>query len=219
STQYYGLDTNYEVVDSFKCGNGRITDSHELIVLPNKHALLLSYDPEIIDMRQYVDSTADSSALVFGVIIQEIDEAGDALFEWRNWDHLDRMPYTDAASDINLRQHVIDYIHANSIEKDFDGNIIFSARHLDAVTKVCWEDGPVKGKILWQFGGKHNMFTITNDTLFPSHQHDVRRLPNGHITLFDNGNLHTPPFSRAMEYQMDETNMTATVAWHYIHPS
>ncbi|HEV2106014.1 MAG TPA: aryl-sulfate sulfotransferase, partial [Candidatus Eisenbacteria bacterium] len=34
-------------------------------------------------------------------------------------------------------------------------------------------------------------------------------------TLFDNGNFHTPAFSRALEYDVDENALTARLVWHY----
>src|SRR5262249_46297832 len=51
-----------------------------------------------------------------------------------------------------------------------------------------------------------------------SHQHDVRRIQNGDITVFDNGNLRIPPASYAEEYFLDEENKTATLVWSYKHP-
>ena len=33
--------------------------------------------------------------------------------------------------------------------------------------------------------------------------------------FFDNGNFHTPPFSRAVEYELDEINLVATKVWEY----
>jgi hypothetical protein len=57
---------------------------------------------------------------------------------------------------------------------------------------------------MWRFGGKRNQFTYVNDPLGgPSYQHDIRVLPNGNITLMDNGNFHTPSLSRAVEYHFD----------------
>ena len=49
-------------------------------------------------------------------------------------------------------------------------------------------------------------------------QHDVRRLENGNISLFDNGITHNPPISRALEYQINEEEKTAELVWEYIHP-
>jgi hypothetical protein len=42
-------------------------------------------------------------------------------------------------------------------------------------------------------------------------------LANGNVTMFDNGNLHNPPVSRAIEYQLDETSApkTATLVWQF----
>ena len=54
-------------------------------------------------------------------------------------------------------------------------------------------------------GGRNNQFTFPNDPIPLSYQHDVRRLPNGHITIFDNGNYRVPPFSRAVEYAAEAT--------------
>ena len=71
------------------------------------------------------------------------------------------------------------------------------------------------GDIIWRWGGKHNEFTLVNDSLGFSHQHAIRRLENGDITMFDNGNFHTPPFSRAVEYRLDEAGRTATLVWQF----
>ncbi|MEO8399870.1 MAG: hypothetical protein ABI550_08670, partial [Ignavibacteriaceae bacterium] len=42
--KYYAMNSFYEIVDSFACGNGYQTDAHELNILPNGHSLLMSYD-------------------------------------------------------------------------------------------------------------------------------------------------------------------------------
>ena len=49
-------------------------------------------------------------------------------------------------------------------------------------------------------------------------QHDVRRLENGNIILFDNGVTHDPPISRVLEYELDENEKNANLVWEYIHP-
>jgi hypothetical protein len=68
--------------------------------------------------------------------------------------------------------------------------------------------------VIWRLGGKRNDFAFTNDVGF-SHQHDIRRLANGNISLFDNGNQRLPPYSRVVEYTIDETNKTITRVWQY----
>ena len=68
-------------------------------------------------------------------------------------------------------------------------------------------------------GGPLNEFTFINDPLNGfNKQHDARRIENGNITLFDNGTQHNPMISRAVEYNIDEINKTATLVWSYHHP-
>ncbi|TMQ67320.1 MAG: choice-of-anchor D domain-containing protein, partial [Candidatus Eisenbacteria bacterium] len=57
----------------------------------------------------------------------------------------------------------------------------------------------------------NNQFTFVGDTRGFFGQHDIRRLPNGHVTLFDNANCQTPVYSRGLEYLLDETNKVATL--------
>jgi len=52
--KFFALDATMSPVDSFACGNGYSTDLHELRLLPNGHALLMSYDPEQVDMSVLV---------------------------------------------------------------------------------------------------------------------------------------------------------------------
>lgn len=110
-------------------------------------------------------------------------------------------------------QATIDWVHGNAIEPDFDGNLLISSRHLNEITKIDRSTG----NIIWRFGlnAKNNDFTFSNDTHGFAHQHDIRRLPNGHITLFDNGNCLSPQSSHALEYELDENNMIATLVWSY----
>jgi hypothetical protein len=208
--KFLAIDSAYSVIDSFSCGNGYQTDLHELLVFPNGHSFLMSYDPQIVRMDTIVQG-GDSAAYVTGLVIQELDDAKNVIFQWRSWDHFQ---ITDATEDIDLTQHSIDYVHGNSIEVDYDGNLVISCRNMDEITKIDRQTGD----IIWRFGGlksKNNQFQFINDTITFSHQHDVRRLPNGNITLFDNGNLHTPSFSRALEYQLDEENKIAVLVWKY----
>jgi hypothetical protein len=56
------------------------------------------------------------------------------------------------------------------------------------------------------------MFTFVNDPLTFSYQHDARILSDGTLSIFDNGQYHPEPkFSSAVEYIIDEQQMTATL--------
>jgi len=205
---YYLLDSTYNVIDSLAM-IGYLTDLHELII-EDGHAFLMSYDYQYYPMDTVVQG-GDPNAVVIGIVLQELDENKNLVFQWRSWDHY---KITDATYDIDLTDSLVDYAHSNAIEIDYDGHILLSTRHFDEITKINRQTG----EIIWRLGGEHcenNEFTFLNDPMGFSHQHDVRRLPNGNITMFDNGNLHSPSFSRSVEYQIDEVNKYATLVWEY----
>jgi hypothetical protein len=205
---FYELDTAYSVVDSFACGNGYQTDNHELLILPNGHALLLGLDAEIVDMRRYVVG-GYPFATVIGNVIQELDQDRNVVFQWRTFDHFQ---VTDATHE-NLLAQAIDYVHANALDVDSDGNILMSSRHLDEITKIDRQTGG----IIWRWGGKNNQFTFTNDPVGFSHQHSIRRTPSGTLIMFDDGDFNVPRVSRAVEYTLDEESKSATLSWQFRH--
>jgi hypothetical protein len=211
-TVHFVLDSTLAVVDSFQCGNGYVADLHEFRLLPNGHAIMLAYDPEVIDMSLVVPG-GKPDAVVYGSIIQELDERRNVVFQWRSWDYI---PITDCYDD--LTSPALDYIHVNSIDVDVDGNFLVSCRETSTVLKI----DHLTGNVIWYLGGKHNQFTFTgehagNAPTYFSFQHDARRIANGDITLMDNGNQHAPQYSRAVEYAVDETAMTAALVWEYRH--
>ena len=207
------LDSSYAVVDHWVMGNGYLTDSHECLLLPNGHALLLGYDTQPVDMSKIVPG-GNPAAQVTGLIVQELDASKNVIFQWRSWDHykitdMIEVPgrsFTDAN---------IDWVHGNAIEVAQDGNLLISARHMDEITKIDRQSGAT----IWRLGlnAKNNDFTFVNETRGFSHQHDIRQLPNGDITMFDNGDYLTPQYSRGVEYALDETNHIATKVWEYRH--
>ncbi len=207
--KYFVMDSAFVTIDSICTGNGYNLDGHDIHYLDNGHFLVMSYDPQIIDMSQYVLG-GNPNAIVIGLVIQEVDNEENVYFQWRSWDHFQ---ITDATDDINLLASNIDYVHGNALEIDTDGNVLLSSRHLDEITKINFETG----EIMYRFGllARNNQFAISNDPFGFSHQHDVRVLANGNITIFDNGNLHPAPFSQALEYSIDENNMTANRVWYY----
>jgi hypothetical protein len=213
ANQFYAMDSAYAIVDSFVCGNGYPTDLHELKILPDGHVLMLSYDPQPVGMDTVV-AGGDPNATVLGAIVQELDENRDVVFQWRSWDWF-KITDASVAPDVNLLGARIDYVHTNSIEKCANGDYVISNRHMNEVTRI---DGQT-GALVWRMGlhAANNQFSFPNDTRGFSHQHDARVLPNGHLTLFDNGNFLSPQFSRALEFALDEPNRVATKVWDRHH--
>jgi hypothetical protein len=207
---FYTYDNAMNPVDTFQMGNGYMAELHDFQLFNDGSYYLFTYDPQIIDMSQVVEG-GDPAATVIGFILQELDADHDVVFEWSSWDH---MAITDATPDIDLTGIFIDYCHGNAVERDNDGNILVSFRNTDEIIKISRETG----EIIWRlnaFREELNDFTFINDTIKFSHQHDIRRIDNGNITIFDNGNLHYGPYSRLLQYNLDEENMTAELAWVY----
>jgi len=209
--RYYLMNSQYTIIDSVLAGNGYYIDNHDMQLLDNGHYLIIIYDPQVVNMSQIVPG-GNPAALVTGLVIQEVDNQQNVYFQWRSWDHFE---ITDATDDVNLLAYSIDYVHANALDIDDDGHILLSSRNMDEITKINF----TTGDIIWRFGlnAKNNQFTIIDDPIGFSHQHDIRALGNGHYTLFDNGNLHIPQISRGLEYQIDEQSMTATLVWDFQH--
>ena len=116
------------------------------------------------------------------------------VWTWKARDHLAFSEWSDLtpAAHVGLAHLDIgghdywDINHLNSVADDGDG-LIVSSRHLDAVYRIDKSDGSVD----WKLGGTPTARSIqvAGADRYPllNSQHDARRLPNGHITVFDNG--------------------------------
>ena len=197
------LDRDYQLVDSW-AAVGYPTDNHDLQLLDNGGALLLVYREFTYDLTPY---GGVPTATVFSCIVQELNPDKSLAWEWDGWDH---NPISDTV--VSLAASRVDYDHCNAVEQDSDGNILVSSRMLNQVTKINRQTGDV----IWKLGGKANQFTFTNDPGF-SQQHDIRRLPNNHITLFDDG-VPSRGYSRALEYEIDEASKVITRTWEFRGP-
>ncbi len=210
TNKYLVMNTHYEIYDTLTMGNGYHVDTHDMLLLENGHYFLMAYDPQPVGMDTVVEG-GDPNATVTGLVIQELDENDNVIFQWRSWDHF---AITDATH-IDFTKSTIDYAHGNAFALDDDGMLLISSRHMNEITKINLETG----EIIWRFGpnAKNNMFTFTNDTIGFYYQHDIRRIANGNITLYDNGNHHEPSYSQSLEYALDEENLIATRVWNYIN--
>jgi hypothetical protein len=201
--QFYALDASHAVVDNFGAATDIRRTSTSSASRPNS-PFLMSYDPETVDMSTIVPG-GNPTATVVGWWCRSWTRT-------RTWSSSGGLgTYGSPTQHENLTAATIDYVHGNAIEVDADSTLMISCRHMDEITKISRETGD----IVWRWGGKHNEFTFIGDTLRFSHQHAIRRLPGGTVTLFDNGNFHPTQYSRAMEYQLDEVNKTATSVWEY----
>lgn len=205
----YLLDSDFNIIDSVQCKNGYLADIHEFLVLPNGNYLMLAYETVPIDMSKVVEG-GDVNAYVIGTVIQELDRNKKCIFQWRSLDHLP-LDHTY----VKITNTSFEHTHANSYYLDADGNLLVSFTASCDIAKIDL----VSGRILYHFGGKRNQFDITDDEvnapMYFTNQHDIKRLPNGNFLFFDNGFGKAGLFSRAVEFEIDETNKTAKKVWDY----
>jgi hypothetical protein len=177
--------------------------------LPNGDALIMAINYRVMDLSPWGGPQAGT---VFGNVLQRLTPAGNVVFAWDFLDHLsiestDRLILNQLTPDSEL-----DFTHANAIDVTADGNYLVSMRHLSQVIKI----DSTTGDLIWKLGGIGSNFAFEGDPLGGfSFQHAARELPNGNILLFDNGNGHNPPQSRAVEYQLDLDRFVATLVWQF----
>jgi hypothetical protein len=214
---YVIFDSSYREIARFGAANGYNGDHHEFLISPQNTALITIYDAVRRDLSS-VGGIKDGLA-VQG-IVQEIDiETGKLLFEWRSLDHIG-LDETYAKPGQDLDYPGIDYFHINSIDVDHDDNLLISARKTSAVYRVDRKTG----EVIWRLGGKKSDFEMGEGTRF-AYQHDARRLPDGTISIFDNGaTVFRNGFpkvveeSRAIILDPDERKMKASLVREYTHP-
>jgi len=209
SSQYWIItDTLMNEIDTIRCAHNKRTDYHDIKLLDNGGYILQCYDSTWVD----VDPPGGTPQLIKDIlIIQEFNNQDSLIFEWNAFDFLSIYDYPD----LNLYNPIITFMHGNSIEIDYDENLLISNRSSNEIFKLDRNSGD----IIWIMGGPQNEFDFIDDPLGGfNKQHDVRRIENGNITLFDNGTQHQPMLSRAVEYDVDEINKTATLVWDYVHP-
>ncbi len=203
---FYELDFWGNITREFQAGNGLDTGAHELRLLDDGYCL---FGIQFYEMN-LSDFGGVQNARIRCTVIEYHRGSTQALL----WNPLEHFQVTDAAPDVSLAAPNVNPWHGNAIEIDRDGNLLVSFRNSDEITKI----NSRTGEIIWRLGGKKNQFTFVNDPLQGfSHQHGIRRLQNGNIILFDNGNLHAPPQSRAVEYKLDEQAKIAELVWEYRH--
>ncbi|EJT75024.1 hypothetical protein GGTG_08862 [Gaeumannomyces tritici R3-111a-1] len=158
-------------------------DPHEVEVVDEKTALVLSYHPTMYDLTPFGGSK--NQTWLLECIFQEVDiETGNVLSGARS---LDFSSPADSTVPITGTSAVDswDYMHINSVDKDDEGNYLVSGRHTLALYKISGRDG----SLTWQLGGNGSNFSVPESARF-GYQHDVRFVSRSGdvevVSMFDN---------------------------------
>jgi Arylsulfotransferase (ASST) len=208
--EYVIADGSYRVLRRVRAGNGYHGDHHEFLITARDTALITIYDSTRMDLSPFGGS---KDGRVHDGIVQEIDlETEEVIFEWHSLNHVG--PDESYLEPPENPEWPFDYFHINSIEVDYDDNLLISARKTFAVYKVDRKSG----KVLWRLGGKKSSFEMGPGTR-TRYQHDARRQSDGTITIFDNGGLYMIYPSNGIVLELDEDEMSAVPVRRYVHPA
>jgi hypothetical protein len=190
---------------------GDFPDIHELQPLDNGDFVVIAY--RLID---HVDLSAfggSTDATILDNLIQVIAPDGSLAWSWNPMEHISLSEVSwDRYGDLTQT----DPFHMNAVDPDGDGFVV-SFRHLDAIFKV----NRATGDIEWKLGGTTRPESLTfQDDPYENFggQHDARILPDGSLTVHDNGtNRNRPP--RAVRYALNLESKTATLAEQVTDPA
>jgi hypothetical protein len=200
-----------EILRTFTAAPPLFTDSHEGLLTdegtPAERVHLFGYDSRTVDLAPLgLEGTGD----IVGHHLQRLLPSGEPEFTWSAWDHLALDEFINPPFPDQLVG--VDFDHPNSLDIDPSGDYLVSFRNLDAVLLIDHRTG----EILWRLGGTRSDFDFVDDPLGGfSGQHSARLLENGNVLLFDNGTLHPPPTTRAVEYALDPAAGTARLVWEF----
>jgi arylsulfate sulfotransferase len=175
-------------------------DGHEFILLSPTHYIVETYyETQVTNIPDSVPHAANCT--VMAPLIQEVNN-GQVVFEW----NASNFPGFYAASvegnDFTSTDPQ-DYMHMNDIFIDpKDNNLIVSFRQTDQIIKV----DRTTGVIMWKLGNQGD-FPMTADEQF-LRQHDATIFGGDTLMFVDNGLAGTRPYSRIVEFTLNETNKT-----------
>ncbi len=174
---YVVLNRRYRKIAEVTPANGYKADMHEFRLTGQGSALILAYRTVRWDLRAV---GGPASGKVSDNVVQEIDlRTGSVLFEWHS---LGKIGLRESREPRPRSGSSWDAFHLNSIEPDGDSFLV-SSRWASAIYRI----DRATGRVRWALRGDggHSDFRVGRRARF-SGQHDVRRLPDGNISLFDN---------------------------------
>ncbi len=221
-------------VRSWTAAGGYPVDSHEDRTTDHGTILYLSYAQEPV--ANFPSSVNNSNAplvttnVSYGRVV-EISETNSTLLG--DWSLLSMLQPTrvDYLWDSFYSFYGVDPEHANCVVEDTNDNndLIVSMRNQDAIVKFTRQ-----GQIKWILGPHENwapefqqylLTPVGTPFAWQYAQHAPILTSRGTLLMYDDGNARAEPwepwiddsenYSRAVEYSVNETNMTVTQVWQY----
>lgn len=210
---WFVMDSTFSVTDTLNC-QGYETDVHDLLLTEDGHAYLICIEDTTMDLSGIYTRNGvpgDPSGSVRAHLVQELDAQKNVVKEWHAIDHFD---LSDHDTIFFIDPSLMRLNHTNSIFLHEGDKMLISHRYNHELTYIDWSSG----EIIWRLGGANNEFNFVNDIGINA-QHFGQILPDGQVSVFDNGTYHNPPLARGLVYDLDTTAMTATKVREFANPN
>ncbi len=212
-----------------------MTFHHEIDELPSGNFVVLGTELRTID-NYYTSETNPNAPRktqnVIGDQIIEFQRDGKIVWRWNAFEHLEpfKIGYR-LFSGYWMRRgfpNTVDWTHANGLlYNEQDDSLLVSMRQQDAILKIDRASGEIRWILgepsAWSAKLQNCLLKPKGDIRWFYHQHAPTPTPANTLLLFDNGIYQTHPFnpavppaksySRAVEYAIDEENMTVREVW------
>lgn len=148
------------------------TIHHEIIKKGANEIVTITLDERVMDLSS-IGGKKNDTVIGDGILI--MNKKGKELWKWSVFDVLDPL------KDKNLLKTKKDWLHANSLNYDTDGNFIMSFYN----TGQIWKIDSQTGNVIWKLG-KGGTINMPADCDF-SESHAVHVNEKGDLMFFDNG--------------------------------
>lgn len=182
---------------------------HDIMMLPDGDLLIVNQVREEFDLTA-VGGSANECVHGDGITCMDLD--GKIRWTWSAFEVMNPEEDPDILKPNPEFQYSgkEDWLHANAICCDEEGNIYISFNKLSQFWKLDTER-----KLVYRMG-KEGTIAIDNTDNFSDRQHALSVTPDGEVMIFDNG--YTAERSRALAYIIDEKSMTARTTVCYNLP-
>ena len=173
------------------------TIHHEVLKNDKGQLVTIYVDKKVMDLSAIGGSKKDT---VSGDGIIVMDKAGKKIWRWSVFDVLDPL------KDPGLLKNKKDWMHANSLNYDKDGNYIMSFYNNGQI----WKIDAQTGKLIWKFG-KGGTIAKPAECDF-TQAHAVHINSQGNLMFFDNGVEKKQ--SGVFTLKLDEKKLTSQIDMH-----
>jgi hypothetical protein len=203
---YLGMlicNRNMDITDSF-FSPGRMINPHEFTSSTDGSMMFFADHDTVLDLRRAYHNDQDVAIKTIYETIEIADSRGKPLFSWNPMTHLGfdacHLPYRYAPG-VMSGQSKFEWSHGNSLQYDYDGNILYSFKHI-GIGKISRTDG----HIIWRIDRNKQKSNAASDAIPIYLQHHLQAMKDaqGNIsyTVLSNGDsLH--PECRAYRFKVD----------------